>query len=160
MKELAKIPMEAGALDADEEGQKPLEGDLIMKELAKIAMQATDEIDALPPQKPSCGENQLCDLDDYFDAVAGTEDGGRPLVIAFTAEWCPTCKKMKPVYEKLGPLYPELDFRKVDVDDNHPSGQAAGIDSMPTFIVYMNGEEVKRMSGGKKKKLRAILDQA
>ena len=51
-----------------------------------------------------------------------------------------------------------MDFLRVDVDDNHPSGAAAGIDSMPTFIVYIDGKEVKRMKGGKKEKLVTMLD--
>ena len=46
-------------------------------------------------------------------------DNGKPVVIAFTATWCPTCQKMKSVYDSYESLYPELDFRKVDVDDNH-----------------------------------------
>ena len=137
----------------------PTEAEAMMQELCDLKKSLADEIQNAI-EKQYCGHNQLCDVEDYYDAVAGTEDGGRPVVIAFTATWCPTCQKMKPVYETFESLYPELDFRKVDVDDNHPSGEAAGINSMPTYIIYMNGKEVKRMSGGKKKKLFRMLDQA
>ena len=69
-----------------------------------------------------------------FDAaVAATLDGGKPLVIDFTATWCPPCKRIGPVYEAHVPNYTELVMKKIDVDLNSEAAQAAGIEAMPTF---------------------------
>jgi len=39
-------------------------------------------------------------------------------ILYFTATWCPPCKAIKPVYEKLAKEYPEVAFGKIDIDDN------------------------------------------
>ena len=39
-------------------------------------------------------------------------------ILYFTATWCPPCKAIKPVYEKMSKDHPEVAFGKVDIDDN------------------------------------------
>ena len=66
-------------------------------------------------------------LEDYKKAIAATAETGKPLVIDFTASWCPPCKKIGPIFEAQVSKYPELVLRKVDVDKNKEAAQAAGI---------------------------------
>lgn len=83
---------------------------------------------------------------DFEAAVAATVDG-KPLVIDFTATWCPPCKRIGPIYEGHVANYPELNMMKIDVDANAEGSAAAGIQCMPTFKVYKNGAEFEKMEG-------------
>ena len=84
---------------------------------------------------------------DFEEAVAATANGGKPLVIDFTADWCPPCIRIGPIYLGLVDKYPELVMKKLDVDANDEGSRAAGIECMPTFKVYKNGVEVEMMEG-------------
>ena len=97
---------------------------------------------------------------DFDAAIAATANGGKPLVIDFTATWCPPCKRIGPIYEGHAANYPELVLKKLDVDANAEGAQAAGIQAMPTFKVYKDGAEVNSMRGASDQGLIELLDQA
>ena len=97
---------------------------------------------------------------DFDAAIAATANGGKPLVIDFTATWCPPCKRIGPIYEGHVANYPELVLKKLDVDANSEGAQAAGIQAMPTFKVYKDGAEVNSMRGASDQGLIELLDQA
>ena len=102
----------------------------------------------------------LVDKNDFVSHVLDTNNTGKPLVIDFTATWCPPCKMIGPIYEGLVANYPELTMKKVDVDANPKAAEAAVIKSMPTFKVYQNGEEIETMSGANQEGLVALLERA
>ena len=95
-----------------------------------------------------------------FDAAVAATAGGKPLVIDFTATWCPPCQRIGPVYASKVAEYPELVLKKVDVDANAEAAQAAGIQCMPTFKVYKNGAEVEKMEGASDQGLVDLLNRA
>ena len=95
---------------------------------------------------------------DFDAAIAATANGGKPLVIDFTATWCPPCKRIGPIYEGHAANYPELVLKKVDVDANADAAQAAGIQAMPTFKVFKDGAEVNSMRGASDQGLIDLLD--
>ena len=97
---------------------------------------------------------------DFEAAVAATANGGKPLVIDFTATWCTPCKRIGPIYEGHVANYPELTMKKIDVDANAEGSQAAGIACMPTFKVYKDGVEFEKMEGASDDGLLALLDRA
>ena len=102
----------------------------------------------------------LATLADYNAAIAATQNGGKPLVIDFTATWCPPCKRIGPIYESKVSEYPELVLKKLDVDANAEGAAAAGIQCMPTFKVYKNGAEAEKMEGASDQGLVELLNRA
>ena len=102
----------------------------------------------------------LATLADYNAAIAATQNGGKPLVIDFTATWCPPCKRIGPIYEGHVANYPELVLKKLDVDANAEGAAAAGIQCMPTFKVYKNGAEAEKMEGASDQGLVELLNRA
>lgn len=69
-------------------------------------------------------------------------------LIEFYASWCPHCRRMMPVVEdvkaRIGGVAGIYQF---DIDENQSAAEAAGADSVPTFIVYKDGEEKWRNVG-------------
>ncbi|GAQ54259.1 thioredoxin family protein [Streptomyces acidiscabies] len=84
-----------------------------------------------------------------------------PVLVEFTADWCPPCHQMKPVLKALAEEEGErLKVVQLDVDSNPLTTQAYRVLSMPTFIVFRGGEPVKAMVGARaKRKLLAELEE-
>jgi len=67
----------------------------------------------------------------------------------FTAEWCQPCKRTRPIVEELNRDQSIAGFQIIDVDVNKELVEGFNIKSVPTFILFNNGVEVKREVGGK-----------
>jgi thioredoxin 1 len=94
------------------------------------------------------------------DADFGAEvlDADLPVLVEFTADWCPPCRQMGPVLSALA--FEEGDRLKVvqlDVDANPETTNTYKVLSMPTFMVFLNGEPVKSMVGARPK--RRLLEE-
>ncbi|MET9254532.1 thioredoxin domain-containing protein [Streptomyces sp. NPDC003717] len=89
------------------------------------------------------------------DAEFGTEVLGSelPVLVEFTADWCPPCRQMAPV---LGAVAEEeagrLRVVQLNVDRNPATTNAYRVLSMPTFMVFRGGEPVKSMVGSRPKR--------
>ena len=82
--------------------------------------------------------------DDGFDALI--KEG--VTVIDFFAEWCGPCRMLAPVLaEVAGELSGKVKFAKLDIDKNHVTAKAQHVTSVPTMILYKDGEEVNRLVG-------------
>nr|AGG19201.1 thioredoxin H-type 8 [Tamarix hispida] len=75
------------------------------------------------------------------------------MVIDFSAAWCGPCKFMEPIVDELSIRYKDVQFIKVDVDENTGFARRFGIDCMPTFVFLREGKEVDRLSGAGKVEL-------
>jgi thioredoxin 1 len=74
----------------------------------------------------------------------------KPVVVDFYAMRCPPCRKLLPVLTKLEEEYEgRLVFFRVDVDKAPGLAQQYGIRGIPTLLLYMDGEEVHRILGGR-----------
>ncbi len=74
--------------------------------------------------------------------------GSKPVLVDFFAEWCGPCKMAAPIIEELAGEYADKAvIAKVDVDAENPLAGKYGVMSIPTVIVFVNGEEVDRKIG-------------
>lgn len=71
-----------------------------------------------------------------------------PVLVDFFAEWCGPCKMAAPVIEELAGEYEgKLVIGKIDVDQNQETAGKFGVMSIPTIIMFKDGEEVDRKTG-------------
>ncbi len=77
------------------------------------------------------------------------------VVIDFFATWCGPCKRIAPVYVELSEKFPSITFLKCDVDEAEEVSNHYGVESLPTFILFNNGKEMKRIEGAN---LNQLLD--
>src|SRR5467141_1680327 len=73
---------------------------------------------------------------------------GMPVVVDFYADWCPPCRMMTPVLERLAGEYAgKVTVGKLDVDVNQDIAIRYGIMAMPTLGLFQGGKMVDRMVG-------------
>ena len=68
-------------------------------------------------------------------------------VVAFSAKWCPPCMVMDPIYEEAAGRFPGLRFLKANQEAVPDLFNRYGVQAIPTYVVFKNGEEVHRQVG-------------
>ena len=71
----------------------------------------------------------------------------KPVLLDFFATWCGPCQQLSPVIDKLATDHPELKVAKIDIDQSRELAKKHKIFSVPTLVVYKNGEITARASG-------------
>ena len=74
------------------------------------------------------------------------------VLVDFWAEWCGPCKMQLPILEKISDEIPNVKICKINVDENTDLAVKFGIRSIPTMMVFKNGEKVEQFIGLKNKK--------
>ena len=104
-------------------------------------------------------DDTLAVSDDEFEANVLKAAG--PVLVDFWAEWCGPCKMIAPILEEIADEKEGIiKIAKVDVDSSPELAQKFEIMSIPTLIVFNNGEPAKRLVGaqGKHQLLDALSE--
>ncbi len=100
----------------------------------------------------------VLDLDaDSFDQVIA--EG--VVLVDFWATWCAPCRIQNPIIDELGKAMHEVaQITKLDVDDHGPIAARFGVRSIPTLIIFKDGEVVERFMGVQQKEtLRTAIEK-
>jgi thioredoxin 1 len=88
--------------------------------------------------------------DATFDEVIGSSE--KPMLVDFWAEWCGPCKTIAPILEELATEQADkFVIGKLDVDVNVATATKFSVMSIPTLLLFKDGEVVARLVGAKPK---------
>ncbi len=75
-------------------------------------------------------------------------DSDKPVIVDFWAEWCGPCKKLSPMIEEIADeMGGQVTVAKVDVDSERTLGAMFQIMSIPSVLIFKNGEKVDEFVG-------------
>jgi thioredoxin 1 len=85
----------------------------------------------------------------FDEEIAGSSE---PVLVDFWAEWCGPCKMIAPILDEISQEQAgKLKIAKLNVDDNPDIARRFDVMSIPTLIVFQDGQPAKRMVGAKGK---------
>ena len=95
------------------------------------------------------GQHTKIVSDGDFESTIGSDT---PTLVDFWAEWCGPCKMMNGPLEELAEQNAgKLTIAKLNIDENPGVASAYSVMSIPTMILFQNGEEKRRLIGARSK---------
>ncbi len=71
----------------------------------------------------------------------------KTILVDFYADWCGPCKMMSPIIDEIKDEYKDIDVYKINVDDNSELSRKYGVMSIPTIMIFKNGELKNKFIG-------------
>lgn len=78
-------------------------------------------------------------------------DSDKPVIVDFWASWCGPCRQVNPVMTSIAETHDELYVAKINIDESPEIAQLYGVLSVPTFLVFNEGQVIKTVVGAKPK---------
>ena len=88
------------------------------------------------------------DTSNFQTDVLGSD---KPVVVDFWAEWCGPCKMIAPSLEEISNEMDNVRIAKVNIDENPDIAAQFGVRSIPTLMIFKNGEHADTMVGAQSK---------
>lgn len=79
--------------------------------------------------------------------IGEVKNSDKVVIVDFFATWCGPCKMLTPVLEELSNSMEDVDFVKVDIDQSLDIAREYNISSVPTMMIFKNGEVVDSILG-------------
>ncbi len=97
-------------------------------------------------------DKEIVGTDDNFDEIVLRSD--IPVLVDFWATWCGPCISMAPTVEEIAKEYADrLKVVKLDIDKNPTTTSKFDIRSIPTLMIFKDGEIIRRVVGGRPKQV-------
>ena len=115
------------------------------EELEKIKAKKLADMIKIQEERKIQEESGVIELiSSNFEQVISRET---PTLVDFWAEWCCPCKSMHPVFTRLSKKFKKIRFARLNIDENPDIATKLGIQSIPIFIMFKNGQPVDRVVG-------------
>ena len=84
----------------------------------------------------------------------------RPVLVDFWAVWCAPCRMIAPVIDEIAETYGnKVKVGKVNVDDNSKISNQYGIRSIPTVLLFKDGQVAEQVVGANAAEIKRIVEQ-
>lgn len=90
-------------------------------------------------------EIRLINSEEYKEKINSSNE--KIVIMEFFATWCNPCKMLSPVLEEFAKKSDKVEIYKVDVDENSKLADDLDIHSVPTLLIYKNGQIQKQVMG-------------
>lgn len=93
---------------------------------------------------------------DKSNFQAEVMEADKPVIVDFWASWCGPCRQINPVLTSIAETHDELYVAKINIDESPEIAQQYQVLSVPTFLVFEDGQVTKTVVGAKP---RTVLER-